>query len=84
METIPIALDKMHLLAAGRAVRRTNRNCSAFLRDRLREHFERLKLKGREARDRAVYLEPGLPVTGERFFTPLTLQVGSSATAPRL
>ena len=79
---IQIVLDKKLLLAADQAARRTNRNCSALMRDALRVYLQRVELKDREARDRAGYLEPELPVTGETFFTPSTLQVGSSAISP--
>jgi metal-responsive CopG/Arc/MetJ family transcriptional regulator len=56
METIQIVLDKKLLLAADQAARRTKRNRSALVRDALREHLQRLKMRAEEARDREGYL----------------------------
>lgn len=55
METIPIVLAKKLLLAIDRAARRAKQNRSALVRDALREHLRRLRLRDNEARDRLGY-----------------------------
>ena len=55
METIQVVLDKKLLHATDQAARRTNRNRSALVRDALKEHLQRLEIKGREGRDREGY-----------------------------
>jgi metal-responsive CopG/Arc/MetJ family transcriptional regulator len=57
METVQIVIDKSLLRAADEAARRTNRNRSALIRDALREHLRRLRLRETEERDRAGYAE---------------------------
>jgi metal-responsive CopG/Arc/MetJ family transcriptional regulator len=55
MQIVQIVLDKQLLQAADQAARRTRRNRSALVRDALREHLQRLELRGREDRDRQGY-----------------------------
>jgi len=55
METVQIVIDKDLLRAADQAARRTKRNRSALIRDALREHLRRLRLREGEERDRAGY-----------------------------
>ncbi|MGC1484386.1 MAG: ribbon-helix-helix domain-containing protein [Candidatus Acidiferrum sp.] len=55
METVQIVIDKDLLRAADQAARRTKRNRSALIRDALREHLRRLRVRDAEERDRAGY-----------------------------
>jgi hypothetical protein len=55
METVQIVIDKELLRAADQAARRTKRNRSALIRDALREHLRRLRVREAEERDRAGY-----------------------------
>lgn len=55
METVQIVIDKSLLRAADQAARRTKRNRSALIRDALREHLQRLRVREAEERDRAGY-----------------------------
>ena len=55
METVQIVIDKDLLRAADQAARRTKRNRSALIRDALREHLRRLRVREAEERDRAGY-----------------------------
>jgi len=55
MEIVQIVLDKKLLHVADQAAKRTKRNRSALVRDALREHLLRLKLRASEERDREGY-----------------------------
>ncbi len=55
METIQIVLDKRLLQATDRAARRAKGNRSALVRDALREHLRRLRVREMEERDRVGY-----------------------------
>ena len=55
METVQIVIDKDLLRAADQAARRTKRNRSALIRDALREHLRRLRVREAEECDRAGY-----------------------------
>jgi len=55
METVQIVIDKDLLRAADQAARRTKRNRSALIRDALREHLRRLRVREAEESDRAGY-----------------------------
>jgi predicted transcriptional regulator len=55
METVQIVLDKNLLRATDYAARLTKRNRSALIRDALREHLRRLRVREAEDRDRAGY-----------------------------
>jgi metal-responsive CopG/Arc/MetJ family transcriptional regulator len=55
METVQIVIDKDLLHATDQAARRAKRNRSALIRDALREHLRRLRLREAEERDRAGY-----------------------------
>jgi metal-responsive CopG/Arc/MetJ family transcriptional regulator len=55
METVQIVLDKNLLRATDHAARLTKRNRSALIRDALREHLRRLRVRETEERDRAGY-----------------------------
>jgi len=55
METVQIVIDRDLLRAADQAARRTKRNRSALIRDALREHLRRLRVREAEERDRAGY-----------------------------
>jgi metal-responsive CopG/Arc/MetJ family transcriptional regulator len=53
--TVQIVIDKDLLRAADQAARRTKRNRSALIRDALREHLRRLRVREAEERDRDGY-----------------------------
>lgn len=55
MVTVQIVIDKGLLRAADQAARRTKRNRSALIRDALREHLRRLRVREAEESDRAGY-----------------------------
>ena len=55
METIQVVLDKDLLLAADREARRTKKNRSALIRDALRQHLQRLRVRRMEDLDRSGY-----------------------------
>jgi metal-responsive CopG/Arc/MetJ family transcriptional regulator len=55
METVQIVIDKDLLRAVDQAARRTKRNRSALIRDALREHLRRLRVREAEERDCAGY-----------------------------
>ena len=55
METVQIVLDKKLLQATDQAARRTKRNRSELVRDALREHLHKLKVRAMEERDREGY-----------------------------
>jgi metal-responsive CopG/Arc/MetJ family transcriptional regulator len=55
METVQIVIDKDLLRAADQAARRTKRNRSALIRDALREHLRRLRVRDAEECDRVGY-----------------------------
>jgi len=55
MEIVQIVLDTKLLQAADQAAKLTGRNRSALVRDALREHLRRLKLRISEERDRQGY-----------------------------
>ncbi len=57
METVQIVIDKSLLRAADQAARRTKRNRSALIRDALREHLRRLRVREAEESDRAGYAQ---------------------------
>jgi metal-responsive CopG/Arc/MetJ family transcriptional regulator len=57
METIQIVIEKTLLLATDRAARRRRVNRSAFVREALRAHLQRLGVAERERRDRAGYVD---------------------------
>ena len=67
METVQIVIDKDLLRAADQAARRTKRNRSALIRDALREHLRRLRVREAEERDRAGY---GRGLKGRRSLSP--------------
>jgi metal-responsive CopG/Arc/MetJ family transcriptional regulator len=48
-------LDKELLLATDRAARRTKRNCSALIRDALRQHLRSLRIRQMEQLDHQGY-----------------------------
>jgi metal-responsive CopG/Arc/MetJ family transcriptional regulator len=55
METVQIVIDKDLLRAADQAARQTKRNRSALIRDALREHLRRLRVRDAEECDRVGY-----------------------------
>jgi len=55
MQIVQIVLDEKLLHATDQAAKRTRRNRSALVRDALREHLSRLKLRASEERDRQGY-----------------------------
>jgi metal-responsive CopG/Arc/MetJ family transcriptional regulator len=55
METIPVALNSKLLRATDAAARRSKMNRSALIREALREHLKRLKIRELEYRDRRGY-----------------------------
>jgi len=55
METVQIVLDKKLLRATDQAARRMKRNRSALVRDALREHLRKLRVRDLEQRDREGY-----------------------------
>ena len=55
METIQVVLDAKLLRAADRAARRGRMNRSALVRNALREHLRKLKIRDLEDRDRKGY-----------------------------
>lgn len=55
METIQVVLDSELLKAADSAARRARVNRSALVRQALREHLRRLKIKDMEARELRAY-----------------------------
>ena len=55
MQIVQIVLDEKLLQATDHAAKRTKRNRSALVRDALREHLRRLKLRASEERDRRGY-----------------------------
>lgn len=55
METIQVVLSSALLRAADSTARRAKINRSALIREALRSHLKRLKLRELEARDRAGY-----------------------------
>jgi metal-responsive CopG/Arc/MetJ family transcriptional regulator len=57
METIQVVLDKKLLQATDKAARRTKQNRSAFVRDALREHLQRLERCAKQEQDRQGYLK---------------------------
>ena len=52
METIQVVLDGPLLKEADRAAKRLKVNRSALIRDALRQHLRRMRMKQREADDR--------------------------------
>lgn len=56
MKTIQVVLDKELLLAADREARRTKKNRSSLIRDALRQHLRRLRVRRMEDLDRGGYL----------------------------
>jgi hypothetical protein len=57
MATIQVVLEESLVRAADRAARRTKQNRSALIRDALREHLKRLRMREAEERDRQGYRE---------------------------
>jgi metal-responsive CopG/Arc/MetJ family transcriptional regulator len=57
MATIQIVIEKELLQAADRAARRAKKNRSALVRDALREHLRRLRIREMEEREIAGYRE---------------------------
>ena len=57
MQTIQVVLSSALLRAADGAAKRARVNRSALVREALREHQKRLKMRELEARDRAGYEE---------------------------
>jgi metal-responsive CopG/Arc/MetJ family transcriptional regulator len=57
METIQVVLDSELLKAADSAAKRARVNRSALVRQALREHLRRLRIKELEARERRAYQE---------------------------
>jgi len=55
MQIVQIVLDKKLLHAADQAAKHTRQSRSALVRDALREHLRRLKLRASEERDRQGY-----------------------------
>ena len=55
METIQVVLGSALLRAANGAAKRAQVNRSALLREALREHLKRLRMRELEASDRAGY-----------------------------
>ena len=55
METIQVVLGSALLRATDGAAKRAQVNRSALVREALREHLKRLKVRELEARDRAGY-----------------------------
>jgi len=55
MQIVQIVLDKKLLHAADQAAKRTRQNRSALVRDALREHLRRLRVRASEERDRQGY-----------------------------
>jgi metal-responsive CopG/Arc/MetJ family transcriptional regulator len=65
MVTIQVVLEEPLLKAADQAVRQLKMNRSALIRDALREHLRRLRIREQERRDRQGYTER--PVTEIEF-----------------
>lgn len=57
METIQVVLDSELLRAADGAARKAHVNRSALIREALREHLRRLRIREMEKRDREGYLQ---------------------------
>jgi metal-responsive CopG/Arc/MetJ family transcriptional regulator len=57
MPTIKVVLEDSLLQATDRAVRRLKVNRSALIRDALREHLRRLRIREQEQRDREGYAQ---------------------------
>jgi metal-responsive CopG/Arc/MetJ family transcriptional regulator len=57
MTTIKVVLEVSLLQATDRAVRRLKVNRSALIRDALREHLSRLRIREQERRDREGYAQ---------------------------
>ncbi|HEV2175811.1 MAG TPA: ribbon-helix-helix protein, CopG family [Terriglobia bacterium] len=57
METIQVVLDSKLLRAANGAAQRAGVNRSVLVREALREHLQRLRIRDIEARDRRGYRE---------------------------
>jgi metal-responsive CopG/Arc/MetJ family transcriptional regulator len=55
VETIQVVLEGELLKAADRAARRLKLNRSAFIRQAMREHLRRLRIREREEADRRGY-----------------------------
>lgn len=55
MRTIQVVLEPELLRAADRVARRMKLNRSALLREALREHLKRLRMREKERRDREGY-----------------------------
>ncbi len=55
METIQVGLDSKRLRATNGAAKRARVNRSPLIREALREHLERLRVREVEARDRRGY-----------------------------
>ena len=55
MQTIQIVIDRKLLQATDRAARKAKRNRSELVREALREHLQRLKIRTLEERDRSGY-----------------------------
>jgi len=55
MHTVQIVLDKELLRAADRVARRNKVNRSALIRDALREHLKRLRIREMEERECRAY-----------------------------
>lgn len=66
METIQIVLDKKLLQATDRAARQTKQNCSALVRDALREHLRRIEIRSLEERDRKGHSRQPQPLDESR------------------
>lgn len=57
MATIQVVLDEGLVRAADQAARKRRQNRSALIRDALREHLKRLRMREAEERDRQGYRE---------------------------
>jgi len=55
MVTVQVVLEQELLRAADRAARRFKVNRSALIREALREHLKRIRIREKEQRDRAGY-----------------------------
>jgi metal-responsive CopG/Arc/MetJ family transcriptional regulator len=55
METIQVVIDSKLLRSANAAARRSKQNRSALIREALREHLHRMKIREMEERDRRAY-----------------------------
>jgi metal-responsive CopG/Arc/MetJ family transcriptional regulator len=55
METIQVVIDSKLLRSANVAARRSKQNRSALIREALREHLHRMKIREMEERDRKAY-----------------------------